>query len=58
MPSVELLEPVLTGQPLGHIVDHLGVTLAPADGLIALRRELPPVSFGDTVIPLAAEAKR
>jgi len=61
MPSVNLLEPVRSGQPLGQIVDDLGVTLAtpraPADGLVALRRELPPVSVGDTLILLAAEEK-
>ncbi len=61
MPSVNLLEPVRSGQPLGQIVDDLGVILAtpiaPADGLVALRRELPPVSVGDTLILLAAEEK-
>ncbi len=61
MPSVELLEHVQLGQPLGRIVDDLGVILAtplaPADGLVALRRELPPVSLGDTLILLATEEK-
>ncbi|MCX6603223.1 MAG: succinylglutamate desuccinylase/aspartoacylase family protein [Acidobacteria bacterium] len=61
MPTVSLLEHVQLGQPLGHIVDDLGLILAtpqaPAHGLVALRRELPPVSLGDTLILLAAEVK-
>ena len=59
MPSVALLERVQIRQPLGDIVDNLGVIIAtpiaPTDGLVALRRELPPVSIGDILILLAAE---
>ena len=38
-------------------VNLLATPQAPADGVVALRRELPPVSVGDTLILLAAEEK-
>jgi len=57
MPSVALLEPVRAGQPIGRIVNEIGEVLdlpaAPADGLVALLRELPPVSTGDVLILVA-----
>lgn len=58
MPAVALLEQVRAGQPIGRIVDETGETLAipeaPADGLVGLLRELPPVSAGDVLILVAA----
>jgi predicted deacylase len=58
MPSVALLEPVRAGQPMGRIVDETGALVAtptaPADGVVGLRRELPPVSAGDVLILIAA----
>ena len=59
MPSVALLERVHIRQPLGDIGDNSGgiiaTPIAPTDGLVALRRELPPVSIGDILILLATE---
>ncbi len=57
MPSVALLEPVRAGQPIGRIVNETGELLAipeaPAEGLVGLLRELPPVSAGDVLILVA-----
>jgi predicted deacylase len=57
MPSVALLEAVRAGQPIGRIVDETGETIAvptaPADGIVGLLRELPPVSAGDVLILVA-----
>lgn len=59
MPSVSLLEPVRAGQPIGRIVSEIGEVLAipgaPADGLVGLLRELPPVSAGDVLLLVAAQ---
>ena len=57
MPSVALLDPVRAGQPIGRIVDELGEVLAtpvaPADGIVGLLRELPPVDEGDVLLLVA-----
>lgn len=59
MPTVALLEAVDAGQALGRISNAVGETLAtlsaPTSGIIALRRELPPVVAGDTLLLLATE---
>ncbi len=59
MPIVGLLDSVAAGAALGRIVDPLGNTVqrvhSPAAGVVALLRELPPVSAGDTLVLLAHE---
>jgi uncharacterized protein len=59
IPHVELLETVQEGQLLARVTDLHGRTLetllAPRSGVVALRREMPAVSAGDTVCILAAE---
>jgi predicted deacylase len=48
---------VRAGQPIGRIVDELGEVLAtpvaPADGIVGLLRELPPVDEGDVLLLVA-----
>ena len=57
MPSVGLLDSVRAGEPIGRIVDQLGEVLAtpvaPADGVVGLLRELPPVDEGDVLLLVA-----
>ncbi|MCX6586785.1 MAG: hypothetical protein NTX13_09435 [Acidobacteria bacterium] len=45
------------GQPIGRIVNEMGEVLAtpvaPADGVVGLLRELPPVETGDVLLLVA-----
>lgn len=53
VPGVELLQPVRTGDTLGHLRSLTGEQFetyrAPCDGVVVLRREFPAVQQGELV---------